>query len=170
MDLNNFILIFFLIVFGLFFYKYLLLIINKYNPKFLIDDHYTKPQAFHDSPIPAVGGLCIFFSSLFVYFYFLLFKNVFFLEYLSFCTLLFILGLAEDIKINIKPKIRLALMIISLIVLVKFNNFYLDKTGVELLNNWIESSKFFSLFFILFLKIWNYLTCKFINRAKIPCT
>ena len=148
MDLNNLILIFLLIVFGLFFYKYLLLIISKYKPKFLIDDLYTKPQAFHDSPISTAGGLCIFFSTLIVYLNFLLFKNIIFLEYLSFCTIFFILGLVDDIKINIKPKIRLALMIISLIVLVKINNFYIERTGIEFLNNWIDGSQIFSLFFI----------------------
>ena len=82
MDLNNLILIFFLTGFGLFFYKYFLLILNKYKSKLLIDDQFTKPQAFHESPIPTAGGVCIFFSLLIVYFYFLLFKNIIFLEYL----------------------------------------------------------------------------------------
>ena len=70
MDLNNLILIFFLIGFGLFFYKYFLLIINKYKPKLLIDDQFTKPQAFHETPISTAGGVCIFFSLLIVYFNF----------------------------------------------------------------------------------------------------
>ena len=148
MDLNNLILIFLLIVFGFFFYKYFLLAINKYNSKLLIDDQFTKPQAFHESPISIAGGLYIFFLSLIVYFYFFLFKNVFFFEYLSFCLLFFSLGILDDIKININPKTRLVLMIIFLIVLVKYNNFYVDKTGIEILNNWLDASKFFSLIFI----------------------
>ena len=39
-------------------------------------------------------------------------------------------------------------MIIFLIVLAKYNNFYLEKTGIEILNNWIENSEIFSLLFI----------------------
>ena len=112
MDLNNFTLILFLIGFGTLFYKCFLLIINKYNLKLLIDDQLKKPQAFHTSPIPSVGGTGIFFSLLIVHFYFLLFKDIFFFEYLSFCTLFFFLGFVDDIKINFNPKIRLALMII----------------------------------------------------------
>ena len=38
MDLNNLILFFVIIVFGLFFFKYFTLILRKYNPKILIDD------------------------------------------------------------------------------------------------------------------------------------
>ena len=148
MDSNNLILFFSLIGFSLFFYKYLLLILNKYKPKLLIDDQFKKPQAFHESPISTAGGVCIFFSLLIVYFDFLLVKNIIFLEYLSFCTLFFILGLVDDLKIDIKPNTRLALMIIFLIVLVKYNNFYIDKTGIEFLNNFIENSKIFSLIFI----------------------
>ena len=79
MDLNNLILIFFLIAFNILFYKYFLLILKKYNPSFLIDDQFEKPQAFHISPISVIGGTGIFFSLLIVHFYFLLFKNTFFL-------------------------------------------------------------------------------------------
>ncbi len=148
MDLNNLTLIFLLLGFSLFFYKYFLLILNKYNSKLLIDDQFTKPQAFHESPISIAGGVCIFFSLLIVYLDFLLLKNIFFLEYLSFCTLFFLLGFLDDIKIDIKPKTRLILMIIFLIVLIKYNSFYIDKTGIEILNNWLENSKIFSLIFV----------------------
>jgi len=148
MESNNLVLILFLIAFNLFFYKYFLIILKKYSPKFLIDDQFKKPQAFHDAPISISGGTCIFISLLIIYFDFLLFKNIFFLEYLSFCTLFFILGFVDDIKINIKPITRLILMIIFLSVLIKYNNFYIEKTGIDFLNNWIENSKFFSLAFV----------------------
>ena len=148
MDLNNLILIFFLICFNLFFYKYFLLFLNKYKPKLLIDDQFTKPQAFHEFQTPIAGGICIFFSFLIIYFDFLLFKNIYLFEYFSFCTLFFLLGFLDDVKVNINPKARLGLMILFLILLIKYNSFYIDKTGVETLNNWLESSQFFSLIFI----------------------
>ena len=70
------------------------------------------------------------------------------MEYLSICTLFFILGFVDDLRINIKPKIRLTLMVILLIFLMKFNNFYIENTGISILDNWLENSEFFSLIFI----------------------
>ena len=148
MDLNNLILILILIGVNIIFYKHFLVILNKYNPNLLIDDQLKKPQAFHTSPTSVIGGMGIFFSLLIIYFYFLLFKNISFFEHLSFCTLFFLLGFIDDLKINVNPKVRLTLMIIFLILLVKYNNFYLDKTGIEILNNWLENSAIFSLIFI----------------------
>ena len=148
MDINNLILIFFLISFGTLFYKYFILIISKYSSKLLIDDQLKKPQAFHVKPTPIVGGMGIFFSFIIVHLYFSLFKDIVFSEYLSFCTLFFFLGFVDDIKINFNSKIRLALMIIFLVLLVKYNNFFIEKTGIEFLNNWIENSELFSLAFV----------------------
>ena len=148
MDLNNLILFFFLIGFSLFFYKYFLAILYKYNPKLLIDEQFNKPQAFHESAISIAGGLGIFFSLLIIICNFLLFKNIIFFEYLSICTVLFALGFIDDIRINIKPKIRLVLMIIFLIFLIKYNSFYIENTGISVLNRWLENSEVFSLIFI----------------------
>ena len=126
MDLGNLVLLFLLIATGLFFYKYFSLITNKYKPKLLIDDELKKPQAFHESPTLVTGGAGIFFSFLIVYFYFVLFKDLIFFEYLSFCTVFFILGFSDDLKLNIRPKFRLLVMIAFLITLVIFNKFYLN--------------------------------------------
>ena len=39
-------------------------------------------------------------------------------------------------------------MIFLLILLIKYNNFYIEKTGIELLDNWISNPNFFALFFV----------------------
>ena len=148
MILDNLVLIFFIIGFTLFFYKYFLLILNKYNSKLLIDDQFNKPQAFHSKPISIAGGLGIFLPFLAVYIYFLLFKNFIFIEYLSFGSLFFFLGLVDDLRINISPKIRLSLMVIFLILLVKYNNFYIQFAGIEIIDNWLRNSEIFTLIFI----------------------
>ena len=148
MDLNNQILFFILFGLSIFLYKYSISILNKRYPKLLIDDQLNKPQAFHESAISISGGVILFFSFLLIYFDFLIFKGVFFLEYFLFCSLFFLLGFLDDLKINIKPKIRLILMIVLLIVLVKYNNFYIDKTGINFLNSWLESSEIFSIIFL----------------------
>ena len=148
MDLNSSILFFSLVVLNLFFYKYFLSILYKTNLKFLMDDQFNKPQAFHESETLTTGGIFIFFSFLIIILNFWLFKNIIFFEYLSICTLFFVLGFADDVKININPTVRLILMILFLLILIAYNNFYLEKTGIEFLNLWINNSKIFSIIFI----------------------
>ena len=147
MDLNNLILLFILVSFGIFFYKYFLLVLNKYNPKLLIDDELKKPQAFHEFPIPISGGIGIFFSFLILCLYLFLSKQIIYYEYISFCTLFFILGLLDDLKLNIRPKFRLILMIAFLIALVISNKFYVENTGIGFLNRFLEID-IFALFFV----------------------
>ena len=147
MDLNNLIPSFILISFGLFFYRYFLFILSKYNLKMFIDDQLKKPQAFHQSPIPTIGGLGIFFSFLILCLYLFLSKQIIYYEYLSFCTLFFILGLSDDLKLNIRPKFRLIIMIFFLITLVISNEFYVKDTGISFLNRFLEID-IFALFFI----------------------
>ena len=148
MDLNNLILAIFLVGFNLFFYKYFLQQLHNYNPKILVDDQFKKPQAFHDSAVSTSGGICIFLSLIIIILNFWFFKNIIFLKYISICTLFFTLGLADDLKINIKPIVRLILMIVFLIFLIQYNNFYIEQTGISVLNNWLGNSTIFSLIFI----------------------
>ena len=64
MDLNNIIFFFVLLFLVYICNKYILIILNKFNPKLLIDDQFQKPQAFHQTPTYISGGLSIFFSLL----------------------------------------------------------------------------------------------------------
>ena len=147
MDLNNLILFFFLVIFSLFFYKYFFLFLNKFNSKLFIDDEFKKPQAFHEISVSTYGGIGIFISLLILCLYLFLSKQIIYYEYLSFCTLFFILGLMEDLKFNLKPKLRLIIMIAFLIILVISNNFYIENTGIRFLNRFLEID-IFALFFI----------------------
>ena len=147
MDLNNLILFFFLVIFSLFFYKYFFLFLNKFNSKLFIDDEFKKPQAFHEISVSTYGGIGIFISLLILCSYLFLSKQIIYYEYLSFCTLFFILGLMEDLKFNLKPKLRLIIMIAFLIILVISNNFYIENTGIRFLNRFLEID-IFALFFI----------------------
>ena len=135
MELNNIIFSLFLIFFGYFFIKYILLIFKKSKTNLLIDNQFQKPQAFHENSTYRLGGLLIFslLALVFVYSYFS--RNIFFFEYISFCTLFFLLGLVDDLKINIAPKFRLLIMIMFLVTLVISNEIYIKKTGLEFLDN-----------------------------------
>jgi len=147
MDLNNLILFFTLISFGLFFYKYFVVFLNKYNPKLLVDDQFKKPQSFHETPISISGGTGIFFSFLILNLYLFFSKGIVYYEYLSFCTLFFILGLSDDLELNLRPKFRLLAMLIILVGLVISNNFFVELTGIEFLDRFLEID-IFALFFV----------------------
>ena len=52
----------------------------------------------------------------------------------------------DDLKLNLVPKLRLILMIGFLIILVISNNFYIENTGIQFLNRFLEID-IFALFF-----------------------
>ena len=147
MDLNNLILFFILISFSLLFYKYFVPFLNKYNSKLLVDNQFKKPQSFHELPTSTSGGTGIFFSFLILNLYLFLSKEIIYYEYLSFCSLFFILGLSDDLKLDLKPKFRLITMILLLISLIISNNFYVENTGIKFLNRFLEID-IFALFFV----------------------
>ena len=146
MGISNISFLLILIFLSYFFNKYLLLILDKVNPHLLKDIQFSKPQAFHEIPVSIIGGAGIFFSFLIVYLYLFFFEQIIHYEYLSFCTIFFFLGFVDDIKINIRPKFRLIIMISALLVLIGYNNFYIEKTGIDFLNELLEID-IFALFF-----------------------
>ena len=147
MALNNSIFAFVLLVIGYFLDKYLLTIFKKTNSNLFVDDQFTKPQAFHLSSTYRLGGITIFSLLNIVFLYIFFFKNIFFFEYVSFCTLFFLLGLIDDLKINIRPKFRLLTMVSILVVLIIHNELYIKNTGIAFLNNLLEID-IFALFFM----------------------
>ena len=147
MDLNNLIFFTFLIFFGLLSNKYFPKFLNKYSSKLLIDDEIKKPQAFHEKPISVAGGVVMFSSFLIICFYLFLKTKVIYFEYLSFGLLFFSLGFSDDLKLNLKPKLRLILMISFLIILVISNQFYIQNVGIQFLNRLLQID-IFSLFFV----------------------
>ena len=147
MELNNIIFSLFLIFFGYFFSKYLLLIFKKSKSNLLADNQFQKPQAFHDNSTYRLGGIIIFSLLILVFLYLYFSRNIFPFEYVSFCTLFFLLGLVDDLKISIAPKFRLLIMIAFLVTLVISNEIYIKKTGLEFLDN-LVAIDIFSLMFI----------------------
>ena len=122
MELNNIIFPFLLSIFVFFISKSLLYIFNKKNINLLKDDQFNKPQAFHENSTYRLGGSVIFLSLSIVFFYLFSSQKYFIAEYVSFCTLFFFLGFADDLKIDIKPKFRLFIMISFYYFLLFFTN------------------------------------------------
>ena len=147
MELNNIIFSFFILFIGYFINKFFLLNIKNNFFNSLIDNQFSKPQAFHEKSTYRIGGLTIFLLLILVFIYLFLFKNIYMIDYMSFCTLFFILGLIDDMKITIAPKLRLLSMLAILIPLIIFNSFFIEKTGLNFLNNLLEID-IFALFFV----------------------
>jgi len=147
MALSNTIFLVSIIFFAFLFNKYLLFFFKKINTNLLVDDQFSKPQAFHKNPIPRLGGIALYCLLAIIFTYLFFSKNIFYFEYISFCSLFFILGLIDDLKINIAPKFRLIAMIVFLIILIASSNIYINRTGLAFLDNLIEID-IFSLIFI----------------------
>jgi len=77
MELNNIIFSLFLIFFGYFFSKYLLLIFKKSKTNLLADDQFQKLQAFHENSTYRLGGIIIFSLLVLVFLYLYFSRNIF---------------------------------------------------------------------------------------------
>ena len=149
MELNNIIFSLLLLLFCFIINKYSLLLLTKKKSNLLIDNQFTKPQAFHEYSTYRLGGILFFLSLIIVFFYFFFIKNIFYFEFISFCTLFFLLVLTDDLKANLAPKFRLIFMIIFLLVLVIENEFYLEQITLGYLDNLLKIDIFALLFVCL---------------------
>jgi UDP-GlcNAc:undecaprenyl-phosphate GlcNAc-1-phosphate transferase len=143
----NFLSIFSLISF------FVTLAVVKYSKLFahgiLIDNDFSKPQAFHSEPVARAGGVSIFFLFLlFILFYFILF-SVFLIDYLCIAVLFFSLGFLDDAKIRLNPNIRLFIMIIFLFFCINIFSIVIASSGLQFLNIWLENYIFQTCFVLL---------------------
>jgi UDP-GlcNAc:undecaprenyl-phosphate GlcNAc-1-phosphate transferase len=112
-----------------------------------LDNDFNKPQAFHKTPRPRIGGVIIYFLSLFCILFFIQF-NSFLFGIISLGTLFFLLGFLEDIKIKISPTLRLILMIIFSYIIIYYLDIKILNTQFVFLNNFISSNKILSSLFV----------------------
>lgn len=131
---------------------FIFLLISKYSYKLnngiLLDNDFTKPQAFHNEEISRSGGLASLIS-LFIFFgiYNLLFSKILY-EYIFVCSTLFLVGYLDDLKIRIKPIFRLLLMTVFLIIIINFLSIEIKNIDLIFLDSWLNN-QIFSTFFIL---------------------
>ena len=150
-------------IFLYFFYIYLLKVfkelINKIN---ILDQNYTKPQAFHQQPTPRIGGAFLFFSNLVIFFSIFSIENVNSNLYL-YSIPFFLLGFLDDIKFLENPKIRFFTLIIIILIFIFLEQIYVYNTGIEYLNNLMQNNIYINIIFHLlcFLTIIN--GCNFID-------
>ena len=147
MESSNIIFFILLAFFSYFFNRFILSFFYKSKYSLLLDNDYKKPQAFHQNPTYRLGGLTIFITLIISFLYLFYFFDILYLEYISFCSLFFILGFSDDIKIYVQPKMRLIAMIFFLIGLIIFNDFYIEKISLEYLEHLLKID-IFALFFV----------------------
>jgi len=144
MGLDSFFLFFLL---GVFLYY---LLINQNFFFFLkktYDDDFLKPQSFHLSPTPRAGGLVIVFLSFFYIFFFQKF-NIFSYSVILLGLFYFILGLFSDVKINIRPEVRLLFMFFIPFLIIYLLNIKVSYTQIDFVDNLLNSNKVFSCLFV----------------------
>ena len=159
MVLGNFVLFFF----GSIFFYYLLTI--KKNIYFfgrIHDSDFLKPQSFHSLPIPRSGGFVIILLSFFYLFFFQEF-NIFSYSVILLGLTYFILGLFSDIKINIKPEIRLLFMFLIGFFIIYLLDIKVSYIQLEFFDNLIKSNKIFSSLFVCLCLVFVINGCNFID-------
>jgi UDP-GlcNAc:undecaprenyl-phosphate GlcNAc-1-phosphate transferase len=141
----------FISVFGLVSFLITLVVVKLTNKKnsLLLDVDYIKPQAFHHNPTARGGGLAAMISLIIFYLiYFIIFKNLQ-VDYLIISLSLFSIGFLDDIKKNFSPKIRLSLMIVTLLVSIYYFNIRLINVDLIFLDTWLLNNFFNTLFILL---------------------
>lgn len=132
---------------------FIFLIVSKYSHKIkggaLLDKDFLKPQAFHDTPVTRSGGIAAIISlSIFFYIYFLLYSEVLY-NYIFVSFSVFIVGFLDDLRINIKPLIRLIFMILLLFTFIYILPIKILNIDIRLLIPLMSSHMFSSIFVLL---------------------
>ncbi len=131
---------------------FVFLLVSKYSHKIkggaLLDKDFLKPQAFHDLPVTRSGGIAVIISlSIFFIIYYLLYAKVLY-DYIFISYSVFLIGLLDDLKININPLRRLIIMVLlmfTFIYILPIKIFNIDIPFLTLL----MSSHIFSSIFVL---------------------
>jgi len=147
---------------GVFIY-YLLLNkkINSFQNRFN-DNDFIKPQSFHSSSVPRFGGLVIILLSFFFLFFFQK-LNIFSYSIISLGFLYSVLGFFSDIKINIKPEIRLLFMFLIGFFIIYLLEIKVTYVQFEFFDNLIKSNKIFSSLFVCLCLAFVINGCNFID-------
>jgi len=103
---------------------FIFLLISKYSHKIregiLLDKDFSKPQAFHNTPVTRSGGVAVIISlSIFFIIYYLLYSKILY-DYIFVSYSVFLVGFLDDLRISIRPLSRLIIMVILLFIFIYF--------------------------------------------------
>lgn len=117
----NYLYLFFFLIFIILMNLILIKFAKKYQ--LFIDNPYLKKHSVHSANIPRVLGISyLFFFPIILYF------KIFDLSYLFFISLILMsLGILEDLKFSLKPKIRLILQFVIIFLFLNLNDNFVLK-------------------------------------------
>ena len=132
---------------------FIFLSVSKYSYKIkngiLLDQDFSKPQAFHRSAISRSGGIAGIISlNIFFIIHFLIYSKILH-EYILLSNLMFLVGFLDDFKIKISPFKRLILMIFLLIFLINFIPIKIFNIDIPFLIIILQNNIFSSIFVLL---------------------
>ena len=131
---------------------FIFLAISKYSYKIkngiLLDQDFSKPQAFHHHAVSRSGGIAGIISlNIFFVIYYLLYSIILY-EYIFISFAMFLVGFVDDIKIKIRPLVRLLLMIFLLSFFIYFLPIQILNIDIPFLISYLQNN-IFSTFFVL---------------------
>ena len=132
---------------------FVFLLVSKFSDKIgngaLLDNDFLKPQAFHDLPVTRSGGIGVIISLTFFFIiYYLLYSKVLY-DYIFISYSVFLIGFLDDLRIDIKPLLRLIIMIFLLFVFIYILPIKIFNVDIPFLTTFMSSHIFSSLFVLL---------------------
>ena len=132
---------------------FIFLIVSKYSFKIkngiLLDQDFSKPQAFHLSAVSRSGGIAGIISlNIFFIVHYLIYSKVLY-DYIFISNLMFLVGFLDDIKIKLTPLKRLILMIFFLVILINFIPIKILNIDIPFLTKFLQNNILSSTFVLL---------------------
>ena len=132
---------------------FIFLLVSKYSHRIkdgaLLDKDFSKPQAFHDLPVTRSGGVATIISlSIFFVMYNLLYSKILY-DYIFISYSMFLIGFLDDLKINIRPFIRLIIMMLLLFLLIYILPIKIFNIDIPILIPLMSNNLFSSIFVLL---------------------
>lgn len=129
------------------FFCFVLWALNKFSNHSRLFNLRKAPQTYHKKSTSRFGGMAIF-ASLLIVTYLTPIPEYEYLNKVLLCTLpIFVLGLADDLKVYIKPNLRLLLAIPTPVLYFFLLDLRVESTSIEYIDILLKNS-FFSLIFL----------------------
>ena len=132
------------------FFCYLLWAVNKYLKFEWLNNIRNSPQTFHKKSTSRLGGIAVYLSLLITTAFFDQSQNYDFLRTSLLCSFpVFLTGLLDDLKIDIKPILRIILMVPTPLLFFYLLDIRVESVSIDFLDFLLEQ-ELISLAFLIF--------------------
>jgi len=133
-----------LFFFSIFFFKNC----NFIGKKKFLDSNFNKVQSFHNKPTLRVGGIILIFYLFFSYFLF--YSNNVIQSLFIYSLPIFFFSLTDDLKIYLKPFIRLVILFIIIFLVTLFSELKVYSVQFYNVDKILNNNLIFQVFFVSF--------------------